>query len=166
MQLRDCIPDWKKQEVTVMIIKRKYEWFGFLYEKDAEAKRIIDEAFELFQRPNQPTKEEVLKYTYSSISAFFDLGCGMDGNTYQYILKEFDSADKTVPYDNGLTVGDTTSVEHELSRHGKRLQLRLVNQMYDNPYRIVGFVTVSSENGKPVITDGWDMKLIPSGYGF
>ena len=164
MQLRDCIPDWKKQEVTVMIIKRKFELFGILYEKDPDSKAVIDSALDAYHSAQE--KKNILEGDSGAIPAYFDMGCGIAGNAYKQIMDGFDKLDKGKPYDNGLSVGDTTKVEFELSRHGKRLQLRLVNQMYDNPYRIVGFVTVSDEDGKPVITDGRDMKLLPLGYGF
>ena len=32
-----------------MIIKRKYEWLGYLYENDPSSKRVIDEAFKLIK---------------------------------------------------------------------------------------------------------------------
>ena len=144
-----------------MIIKRKYELFGILYGNDPDSKALIDKALDSYHSPS--TKEHILFSDSDIIPAFFDMGCGIRGEAYKQIMEGLDKLDKEKPYDNGLSVGDTTRVEHELSRHGKRLQLRLVNQTYDNPYRIVGFVTVGNKNGKPVITDGWDMKLYPAG---
>ena len=164
MQLRDCIPDWKKQEVTVMIIKRKFELFGILYENDPDSKAVIDSALDAYHSAQE--KKHILEGDSGAIPAYFDMGCGIAGGAYKQIIKGLDKLDNKKPYDNGLSVGDTTSVEHELSQDGKRLQLRLVKQVYDDPYRIVGLVVLSSEEGKAVITDGWDMKLLPPGYDY
>ncbi len=135
--------------------------FGILY-NDPDSKKIIDEALDQYHSVSQ--KNAILRGDSNFIPAYFDMGCGIAGNAYKQIMAGLDKLDNEKPYDNGLSLGDTTNVEYEFSRHGKRLQLRLVNMRYGDPYRIVGFVTVSERNGKAVLADGWDMRMLPSVY--
>lgn len=71
--------------------------------------------------------------------------------------ERFEELDASIPYDNGLSFKDVHSVEFETSRKGTAIQLRLVNQVMDMPYRIVGFVAIENVNDRLRINKGWEM---------
>ena len=139
-----------------MIIARKYEWLGLLYENDPYSHEIIDKAFALSDW-GLKEKEKLLSYNHSNIPAFLNLGCGISGESYAYMMKEFEKLDKVYPYDNGLTFKDVTSIEYETSRKGTAIQMRFINQMYDLPYRIVGFAAIGNKDNVLSINEGWEM---------
>ena len=141
-----------------MIIKRKYEWLGALYENDASSKVAIDDAF-ASEGIGNDKKRELLNMSYSDIPAFFNTGCNIPGECYVRIMKAFDQLDKTEPYDNGLTFKDVTTIEYETSRKGKEIQCRFVEEKptFDIPYRIVGFTTIENKGTKLEIVDNWEM---------
>lgn len=139
-----------------MIIKRRYEWFGHLYEHDAAAKAIVDAVYAKNGAAETFSKESVLKHLHFSIPDFFNIGCGISGRTYAEIMNAFDAADLEQPYDNGLTFRAVNHIEYEVSRSGSHIQLRLVNRGPDGLYRIVGFVTVEDCGGFR-ISDNWHM---------
>ena len=139
-----------------MIIARKYEWLGILYDNDPESRKLIDEAFTLTPRAIEE-KKFLLENNHCNISAFLNLGCGIPGETYQYFMKGFEALDQEHPYDNGLTFKDVTSIEYETSRKGTALQMRFVCQPYDFRYRIVGVVAIENRDGKVCTNKGWKM---------
>lgn len=139
-----------------MIIQRKYEWLGVLCEKDSKVKKLVDEAFEL-ENVTVEWKKEVLEYNYANIPAFLNIGCGIPGSSYKYIMDGFELLDKEKPYDNGLTFKDINRIEYETSRKGTAIQMRLVNESVDNPYRIVGFIALENKEGKIGLNKGWEM---------
>lgn len=142
-----------------MIIKRKYEWLGYLYENDPSSKIAIDDAFKVLQL-DETLKKELLEYNYCNISAFLNIDCGIPGESYSYFMNEFEKLDKTEPYDNGLSFKDVSSIEYEASRKGSAIQMRFVSKFADCPYRIVGFAAIESIDGKPVINKGWEMASV------
>lgn len=139
-----------------MIIERKYEWLGILYENDPEAKKLIDEAFELSSLPENE-KRRIFEYNRYNISAFMNIGCGIPGKTYAHFMAEFEALDKNCPYDNGLTFNDVTDIEFEASGNGTAIQMRYISRIYDLPYRIVGFGAIENKNGRLKINKGWIM---------
>ena len=139
-----------------MIIARKYEWLGILYEQDPNSKKLIDEAFEII-KTSQKKKKWLMDYNKTNIPAFLNIGCGIPGETYRYFMVGFEELDKTNPYDNGLTFNDVTSIEFETSRKGTAIQMRFVNQVLDSPYRIVGFAAVENKDGSVRKNKGWEM---------
>lgn len=139
-----------------MIIARKYEWLGILYDNDPESRKLIDEAFTLTPRAIEE-KKFLLEYNHRNISAFLNLGCGIPRETYQHFMKGFEVLDQEHPYDNGLSFKDVTSIEYETSRKGTALQMRFISQVYDLPYRIVGFTAIENEDGQTRINRGWEM---------
>ena len=76
-----------------MIIQRKYEWLGVLYENDPLSKEVIDQAFAL-GKLSEAQKKELLKYNHCNISAFMNIGCGIPGKSYSYFMSEFEKLDK------------------------------------------------------------------------
>ena len=138
-----------------MRIKRKYEWFGFLYENDPLAKEAIDVAFAEVDFP-EDRKQHLIEQGYSLIPAYMDLGSGIPGQCYRSFMDRFDELDISDPYDNGLTFKDFSQVEYTTSRKGTAVQFRLIKQNADYPYRIVGIVAVENANGKYAINKGWD----------
>ena len=139
-----------------MIVPRKYEWLGLLYENDSDSKTVIDKAFESFHISAEQ-KVKLLDYNHCNISAFLNLGCGIPGEVYASFMKDFEALDKTSPYDNGLTFNDVSSIEYETSRKGSAIQMSFITQMYDSPYRIVGFAAIDNEKGVLKINKGWTM---------
>lgn len=139
-----------------MIIPRKYEWFGMLYEIDEDVKEIVDEAFKRADS-DDAWKKKVLEYNYSNISAFFNIGCGLPRGSYKYIMEKFDALDKEKPYDNGLTFRDVTRIEYEASRKGVAMQMRFVSEKAESDYRIVCFAAIENNDGKMKINPGWEL---------
>ena len=139
-----------------MVIQRKYEWLGTLYENDKQAKAAIDKAFSSGNITSE-CKKELLDYNYHNIPAFLNLGCGIPGNCYALFMEEFEKLDALSPYDNGLTFSAVTNVEYETSRKGTAIQMRFVSRMSDMPYRIVGFAAIKNIEGKITIDRGWQM---------
>lgn len=139
-----------------MIIKRKYEWFGYLYEVDDDVKEIIDKAFENADSPDE-WKQKVLEYNYYNISACFNIGCGLPRDSYSYIMECFDKLDAEKPYDNGLTFKEVNSIEYETSRKGTAIQMRFVQKGTENMYRIVGFAALENIDGDIKVNPGWNM---------
>lgn len=139
-----------------MILQRKYEWLGVLYENDKQAKDAIDNAFSV-ENIAEDIKQELLDYNHYNIPAFLNLGCGIPGKCYALFMEAFEKLDAISPYDNGLTFNEVTSIEYESSRKGTAIQMRFVSKMYDMPYRIVGFAAVESKEGKIAINKGWQM---------
>ena len=139
-----------------MIIQRKYEWLGVLYENDPLSKEVIEKAFALTEL-SEAQKKELLEYNHCNISAFMNIGCGIPGDSYSYFMSEFEKLDKTSPYENGLSFKDVSNIEYEASRKGTAIQLRLVSQLFDSPYRIVGFVAVENKQGVISLCKGWEM---------
>lgn len=142
--------------ILQMIIPRKYEWLGVLYENDADVKEIVNKAFSLVEMTPE-WKKELLEYNHFNIPAFLNLGCGIPGESYSYIIKEFELLDKEKPYDNGLNFKDVSSIEYETSRKGSAIQMRFVSQHWDGPYRIVGFASIENKDSKNRIGKGWEM---------
>lgn len=142
-----------------MIIERKYEWLGQLYKNNPASRAIIDEGFKL-ANVTAEWKQEVLDYNNQNICAFMNIGCGIPGETYQYMMKEFEKLDETEPYDNGLNFNDVTNIEYETSRKGTAIQMRFVIDI-DNAdvkvYRIVGFSALENKDGKIAFNKGWRM---------
>ena len=139
-----------------MVIPRKYEWLGILYKKDAESKKLIDEAFKTV-KITQKKKKELLDYNMTNIPAFLNLGCGIPGEVYQYFMEGFEKLDKTNPYDNGLTFNDVSDIEYETSRKGTAIQMRFIAQAWESPYRIVGFAALENRDGSIRKNKGWEM---------
>ena len=139
-----------------LIIQRKYEWLGLLYQNDPSSKEAIDTAFAQLNI-NDNRKKELLEYNYSCISAFMDLGCGIPGECYSRFMDEFDNLDNSHPYENGLSFNDVSDIEYETSRKGTSIQMRFVSKKFDLPYRIVGFAALYNTNGKILINKGWQM---------
>ena len=139
-----------------MIIPRKYEWLGVLYQNDLLSKNAIDKAFAQLGI-NDNRKKELLEYNHCSISAFMDLGCGIPGECYSNFMKAFEKLDCDIPYDNGLSFNDVSSIEYETSRKGKAIQMRFVSQKCELPLRIVGFASLENTDGEIQINKGWQM---------
>ncbi len=141
-----------------MIIQRKHEWLGILYEQDALARAAIDEAF-TSEKVGNNEKEKLLNYNHFNIPAFLNIGCGIPGKCYARFMEAFDKLDKTAPYDNGLTFNNVTSIEYETSRKGTAIQCRFVEERpsFDIPYRIVGFATIENRGLKLEIINNWEM---------
>lgn len=139
-----------------MIIARKYEWLGTLYENDPKSREAIDLAF-AHEHIDSEKKDYLLKYNHNNISAFLNLGCGIPGECYQLFMKAFEKLDLDSPYDNGLSFKDVTEVEFESSRRGTAIQLRFVNRVYDLPYRIVGFSALQMKDDGIGLDKGWTM---------
>ena len=145
-----------------MIIPRKYEWLGKLYQEDELSRNAIDAAFDnadytrKAENSSLYSKDALLEYNYANISAFLNLGCGIPGNIYSSFMKAFEDLDKTHPYDNGLTFKDVTNIEFETSRKGTAIQMRFVCEL-DGMYRIVGFSALQNNNGIVSIDKGWTM---------
>ena len=139
-----------------MIIKRKYEWFGALYEKDIKVRALIDEAFEL-ESVSDNLKRELLEGNYHSIPAFMGMGCGIPGKCYVHIMDGLEVLDKEIPYDNELTFGAISRIEYETSRKGTAIQMRFVHESADIPYRIIGFAALDNKTGTIDINKGWEM---------
>ena len=139
-----------------MIIERQYEWFGLLYENDKMSRDVIDEAFRN-SKSEDDWKKEVLEFNYSHISAYFNIGCGLPGDSYPFIMARFKELDEKYPYDNGLTFKDIDRIEFETSRKGRVIQMRFVSERANSPYRIVGFAAVENKEGVIDISEGWEM---------
>lgn len=143
-----------------MVIERKYEWLGMLYKNDPAARTIIDKAFAL-ENVTAEWKQELLDHNEQNICAFMGMGCGIPGDSYQYMMKEFEKIDKTEPYDNGLSFGSVTNIEYETSRKGTAIQMRFViDKGFEDPfvYRIVGFAALENKDGKIGVNKGWRMR--------
>lgn len=138
-----------------MVIDRKYEWLGILYENDPAAKKLINEALKI-GKVTKEWKKRVLEYNHSHCPAFLGMGCGLPGESYRHIMDGLEELDKKMPYDNGLTFSAVTDIEYETSRRGNAIQMRLVNKA-DGLYRIIGFVAVENKDNKMRINKGWDM---------
>lgn len=96
-----------------MIIERKYEWLGILYENDKLSKEAIDKAFDTTRFGSDlKRKEELLVYNSSNIPAFMNTGCGIPGECYRKFMSDFEKLDVSNPYDNGLTFKDVTNIEY------------------------------------------------------
>ena len=137
-----------------MIIKRKYEWLGVLYENDPLSRQAVDEALAC-ENVKEDWKKELLEYNYSRIPAVFDMGCGFPSNSYVSFMEAFERLDKTNPYDNGMTFKDVNSVEFETSRKGTAIQFRLISKLWDSPRRIIGFVSVENNDAVLKLIEGW-----------
>ncbi len=140
-----------------MIIERKYEWFGMLYESDPFSKAVIDKAFLSI---DDELKKELFSYNHYGIPAFFTLGCGIPGECYSFMMEEFEKLDKSNPYDNKLTFNDVTRVRHSNYNEGKSIQIELINEFPDMPYRIVGHFSISYNDGIATICD--DCEIVPT----
>ena len=138
-----------------MRIKRKYEWFGFLYENDQLSREAIDVAFAEVVFP-EDRKQNLIERGYYLLPANMDMGSGIPDKCYRSFMDRFEELDKTDPYDNGLTFKDVRSVEIETSRKGTAIQFKLIKQWYDMPERIVGFVAVENVNNQIAINEGWN----------
>lgn len=138
-----------------MRIKRKYEWFGLLYENDLLAREAIDSAFAEIGFP-EDRKKYLIEQDYSILPVNMDMGSGIPGQCYRSFMDCFEELDKTDPYDNGLTFKDVSSADIETSRKGTAIQFRLIKRWYDMPERIVGFVAVENVNNQLAINKGWD----------
>ena len=139
-----------------MRIKRKYELLGILYENDQPSREAIDSAFDLCN-VSEERRKQLLEWNGAFIPAFFNIGCMIPGECYKAFMDRFEELDASIPYDNGLSFKDVHSVEFETSRKGTAIQLRLVNQVMDMPYRIVGFVAIENVNDRLRINKGWEM---------
>lgn len=141
-----------------MIVPRKYECFGILYENDEKARKLIDEAFAGFdERGRGITKEKLIRYNHDRITAWFDLGCGIPGGIYRTILEGFGDLDASCPYDNGLDFRDVRRIEYMPSRKGMALEMRFVHEAVEQPYRIVGFAAIRNSGGRIETDPGWEM---------
>ncbi len=139
-----------------MIIPRKYEWLGILYEQDPDSRKLIDEAFRI-TKTGREKKKWLMDYNMANIPAFLNLGCGIPSDTYRYFMDGFEKLDKTKPYDNGLTFNDVTGIEYETSRKGTAIQMRFISELADSPYRIVGFAALENREGFVRKNKGWEM---------
>lgn len=139
-----------------MIIPRKYEWLGILYEQDPEVKDLVDKAFDLAKITSE-YKKRLLEYNHCNLPAFLNMGCGIPGDSYSFIMQGLEVLDKTKPYENGLSFSDVTNIEYETSRKGTAIQMRFVSEPADCPYRIVGFAAVENRNGSIRKNKGWEM---------
>lgn len=139
-----------------MIISRKYEWLGILYENDPMSKKLIDKSFEN-GGVDSKTKQSLLEYNTGNIPAYMDLGCGIPGPVYKDIMQGFEKLDALQAYDNGLTFKDVDSIEYETRRKGTAIQMRFVISLNDLPYRIVGLAAIENKDGKMEINEGWEM---------
>lgn len=141
-----------------MVIPRKYEWLGILCDNDPASKKVIDAAFALCTRLSKKESEEIREYNRRNIPAFLNIGCGIPGESYQYMIQEFEKLDKTSPYDNGLTFNDVGEIETEVSRKGTAMQMRFLEKTYgEDFYRIIGFAAIENKDSKIAINDGWEM---------
>ncbi len=140
-----------------MIIQRRYEWLGVLYENDPLSKAAIDRAFAM-ENIDEDRKKMLIDYNHYNIPAFLNLGCGIPGMCYSHFMDEFVSLDKIAPYDNGLTFNDVSTIEFETSPKGTAIQCRFINQFADCPYRIVGFAAIKDKKPGFTLIKGWDMK--------
>lgn len=139
-----------------MIISRKYEWLGALYQNDASSKAAIDRAFNAVDIPAKQ-KEYLLEYNRFNIPAFLNLGCGIPGRCYALFMEKFEELDKTNPYENGLSFNDVSDIEFEKGAEGAAIQMRFVSKTNDGIYRIVGFAALTNKNGKMAMSKGWQM---------
>ena len=139
-----------------MIVERKYEWLGLLYQNDEQSRSAIDKAF-LEENVDEDKKRELLDYNYFNIPEFLNLGCGIPWESYKRFMKDFERLDIVSPYDNGLTFKDISDIEYETSRKGTAMQMRFIIRTLDIPYRIVGFVAIENIKGTININEGWDM---------
>ena len=130
-----------------MRISRKYEWFGILYEHDPESKKAIDEAFVKHNVPLKKRKR-LVECNYSIIPANMNTECGIPGMCYRDFMDRFEEIDKTNPYDNDLTFDAVTSIEHYTRGEGKSMQLRLISQPAEMPYRIIGLIALENADNK------------------
>lgn len=148
-----------KGEYIHMIIKREYEWFGTLYNNDPDSKAIIEKGFALVNMSDE-RKRQLIAYNNKNTCAFLNIGSGLPGETYKYMIQEFEKLDKIKPYDNGLNFGDANKIEYETSRKGTAIQMRFVREINtddEQSYRIVGFAALESNGGKVSLNDGWRM---------
>ena len=139
-----------------MIIQRKYELLGILYQNDQLSKKAIDTAF-IEANINEERKKELLEYNHDNISAFMNTGCGIPGACYSHFMDEFEKLDQSYPYDNSLSFKDVSCIEFETSRKGTAIQMRFVSKKYDLPYRIVGFAALENTDQEIHINKGWQM---------
>ena len=140
-----------------MIIKRKYEWFGVLYNNDPDSRKVIDDALEM-KKMSEDEKKNILESDYCIIPAYMNIESGIPGESYHYIIKEFEKLDKENSYDNGLTFKDVDAIEYETNQDGTVLQMKFIyNNRRDMPDRIIGFVALECKDGKCLINEGWEM---------
>lgn len=119
-----------------MVIARKYEWLGHLYDKDPAARALIDEAFER-HLVTDSEKKEMLEFNHFRISESMDLGYGVPSLFYTELMDGFAKLDKSDPYDNGLTYNDVTDIEYDVKKNGKAIQLRLISRHRGGPDALV-----------------------------
>lgn len=138
-----------------MIIKRKFEWFGVLYNSDPLSREAIERALTHISISEKQI-EEIVNVNYDNIPAFFDLGCGIPGECYKSFMDQFDKLDTTNPYENGMSFKDVTKIEYETSRKGTAIQMRFVSMPFESAYRIIGIFALENNNGHMEINKGWN----------
>lgn len=129
-----------------MIIPRKYECFGFLYENDPESKDLFDKAFSHFEIDEDRKAKLIEEERYRIPGLFFDPRvAGTLHHCYWYVADSIDKLDQVKSYDNGLTLKDVTDTE--FYHYGEVLQLIFYVREPECPQRIAGFTALVSKNG-------------------
>lgn len=136
-----------------MIIKRRFEIIGELIDRDERSKEIIMD--ELLKRYDQKEAERILLADYQVFMYLADIGSGIP--RLDIIREKLEELDNEIPYDNGLTYADVSSVEILPSRQGKAAVLCMISSKYDSPKRIAQVIAVEYENGKTELIKPWSI---------
>ena len=136
-----------------MIIARKYEWLGHLYDRDPGARAAIDEACERNQ-VSESEKKEMLVFNHFRIAEQMDLGYGVPNQFYTELMDAFEGLDQKEPYDNRLTFNDVTDVEYEVNRKGTAIRLMLYSRHHDGPDALVAVVDVGEKRSEAAAVAG------------
>ncbi len=138
-----------------MIIKREYATYGQLVSDKASKDAII----EIFDKHNVP--QDVYEYIldpYNDIIVMnTDMESGIPGEAYQELRATFTELDKTVPFDNGLTYKDATSVLTFSSRKGAAITQVLYRNKADMPKVIVQVVAFEYKDGETNFIEPWNI---------
>ena len=136
-----------------MIIKRRFEIIGELINRDERSKEIIMD--ELLKRYDQKEAERILLADYQVFMYLADIGSGIP--RLDIIREKLEELDNEIPYDNGLTYADVSSVEILPSRQGKAAVLCMISSKYDSTKRIAQVIAVEYENGKTELIKPWSI---------
>ena len=105
--------------------------------------------------------ERILQAASGVIVYQADLGCGIPGDAYQQMCKEFEQLDKIKPFDNGLDYRSVTKVITFSSRRGNAMMQWLIRaQTADLCAEIIQIIAFEHDgsNIKPV--EPWEMDAI------
>ncbi len=126
-----------------MIIRRQYEILGVLIKRDPKAKEIIDQ---ICKGLDHELREMVFS-PYNGLTLYnADMGCGLPGEMFSTLLKEFNRLDETDPYDNGLSYRDISGIDYEPSRKGSAIRLIMKCHHAESPERIVSVIAIENDS--------------------